>query len=96
MDFTFDLSQTPLIGRRYLAKGQSSTNNSANNSGPQSTTADGSTALCPAYPSSPRRSVSLSPADNTALAGWKRPWLSQVIIQVIRICNFRTSLFSAF
>lgn len=81
MDFTFDLSQTPLIGRRYLAKSQASNNNSnnTNNSGQQSTNIDGSTGLCPTYPSSPRRSVSLSPGDNTALAGWKRPWLSQVL-----------------
>lgn len=27
---------------------------------------------------SPRRSLSLSPADSNAISGWKRPWMSQV------------------
>lgn len=58
MDFTFDLSQTPLIGRRFPAKNE--------NKG-----------TCGAA-ASPRRSVSLSPADSATVAGWKRPWMSQV------------------
>lgn len=59
MDFTFDLSQTPLIGRRFLVKADEKGTNG------------GSAA-------SPRRSMSLSPADNASIAGWKRPWMSQV------------------
>lgn len=27
---------------------------------------------------SPRRSLSLSPADAAVVSGWKRPWMSQV------------------
>nr|CAD7437486.1 unnamed protein product [Timema bartmani] len=57
MDFTFDLSQTPVIGRRYLVKEDE-----------KSSVGGGS----------PRRSVSLSPADNASIAGWKRPWMSQL------------------
>lgn len=56
MDFTFDLSQTPVIGRRWLIR--------------QGTEEK--------LISSPRCSLSLSPADNSAIAGWKRPWMSQV------------------
>jgi hypothetical protein len=59
MDFTFDLSQTPVIGRRFLVK--------ADEKGPNGGSA-----------SSPRRSLSLSPADSASIAGWKRPWMSQV------------------
>jgi hypothetical protein len=59
MDFTFDLSQTPVIGRRFLVKADEKGTNG------------GSAA-------SPRRSMSLSPADNASIAGWKRPWMSQV------------------
>jgi hypothetical protein len=59
MDFTFDLSQTPVIGRRFLIR--------TDEKGPSSGLA-----------ASPRRSVSLSPADSANIAGWKRPWMSQV------------------
>lgn len=60
MDFTFDLSQTPVIGRRYLIKSEEKVSQGENSA------------------ASPRRSVSLSPADNASIAGWKRPWMSQV------------------
>ena len=56
MDFTFDLSQTPVIGKRWLARQVNDDKGSA----------------------SPRRSNSLSPADNGPITGWKRPWMSQV------------------
>jgi hypothetical protein len=64
MDFTFDLSQTPVIGRRFLVK--------ADEKGPNGGAA-----------SSPRRSLSLSPADNASIAGWKRPWMSQVQVSLM-------------
>ena len=67
MDFTFDLSQTPVIGRRFLVKGDEKGSS-------------GGTAA------SPRRSVSLSPADNASIAGWKRPWMSQVLF-CIQFCS---------
>lgn len=56
MDFTFDLSQTPVIGRRWLIR-QGVEEKSFG---------------------SPRCSLSLSPADNSTIAGWKKPWMSQV------------------
>lgn len=57
MDFTFDLSQTPVIGRRWLIR-QGVEEKSL---------------------TSPRCSLSLSPADSNAVSGWKRPWMSQEI-----------------
>ena len=57
MDFTFDLSQTPVIGRRWLIRQVGEDKNL----------------------NSPRRSLSLSPADSNAFSGWKKPWMSQVI-----------------
>lgn len=63
MDFTFDLSQTPVIGRRWLIR-QGIDEKSI---------------------SSRRCSLSLSPADSNAIAGWKRPWMSQVIMLSISL-----------
>lgn len=63
MDFTFDLSQTPVIGRRWLIR-QGVEEKSLG---------------------SPLCSMSLSPADNSAIAGWKRPWMSQV--QLLKCSN---------
>lgn len=63
MEFTFDLSQTPVIGRRFLVK----TDKDKDDKG-----------LTPIPVASPRRSCSVSPADAAPIAGWKRPWMSQV------------------
>ncbi len=114
MEFTFDLSQTPLIGRRQVSKVDekdaaapslstasttSTTTSSVSGAAPSTggTASTTSTAVAlsalpgPAHASgttpgtsalSPRRSVSLSPADSTNIAGWKRPWMSQVNISV--------------
>ncbi|CAG9782166.1 unnamed protein product [Diatraea saccharalis] len=114
MEFTFDLSQTPVIGRKYLPKagshpttGPSSLststpsatpdkgNNYSSASGSASTVVGGEVggvtgsvvgmgsgtgvgvgAGQPTSVASPRRSLSLSPADALA-SGWKRPWMSQ-------------------
>ncbi|XP_069669911.1 protein furry isoform X4 [Periplaneta americana] len=78
MEFTFDLSQTPVIGRRFLQK--------ADEKGPNIGSA-----------SSPRRSVSLSPADNASIAGWKRPWMSQgrvreCLVNLLTTCGQRVGL----
>lgn len=78
MEFSFDITQTPFIGRRILLKPDSSSNHNINRtigaSGQQHTylaqTNSGT-------PNSPRRSASLSPADTAPLSGWKRPWMSQ-------------------
>lgn len=56
MDFTFDVTKTPVIGKRWL-KRQVEDEKMAG---------------------SPRRSLSLSPADSNAVSSWKRPWMSQV------------------
>lgn len=58
MDFTYDVSQTPIIGKEYVLR-QMNDDKISN---------------------SPRRSASLSPADNGPISAWKRPWMSQVII----------------
>lgn len=131
MEFTFDLSQTPLIGRRHVSKVEdkdgatpstsgvstaaasgapvnassaaSTANTSAASSavtvalsalpGPAHNTGStpGSTAL------SPRRSVSLSPAEGTNIAGWKRPWMSQgrvreCLVNLLTTCGQRVGL----
>lgn len=66
MDFTFDLSQTPVIGRRWLIR----QGNEEKSSG------------------SPRCSMSLSPAESTAVSGWKRPWMSQVCCKyLLYLCD---------
>ncbi|XP_055608943.1 protein furry isoform X4 [Uranotaenia lowii] len=93
MEFSFDVSQTPLIGRKILLK--SDGDSSVSVSAPQSAAgknggmpgsgggfgiggAGGSSHIGHVgTPNSPRRSASLSPADTAPLSGWKRPWMSQ-------------------
>ncbi|KAK0097546.1 hypothetical protein PV326_001186 [Microctonus aethiopoides] len=55
MDFTYDVTKTPVIGKRWLRRQIEDEKASG----------------------SPRRSLSLSPADSNAISGWKRPWMSQ-------------------
>ena len=76
MEFTFDLSQTPVIGRRLLNKDKEEKDKeSATSLADTSVTGLSGIAAVP----SPRRSVSLSPAESNSISGWKRPWMSQVI-----------------
>ncbi|XP_061707570.1 protein furry isoform X3 [Cydia pomonella] len=116
MDFTFDLSQTPVIGRKYLPKagsqpatGPSSLSNASTVTTDKgsSTSASGSAstvvgpepaagAAQPASVASPRRSLSLSPADALA-SGWKRPWMSQsrvreCLVNLLTTCGQRVGL----
>lgn len=95
MDFTFDVAQTPLIGRRILIKSEtgSAQNLNRNNGQPMQhlNHAIGGT------PNSPRRSASLSPADTAPLSGWKRPWLSQsrvreCLVNLLTTCGQRVGL----
>ena len=82
MEFTYDLSQTPIIGRRHAAgdsrpkdpftAAAAVTEDAAKIAGNKEEKVGGA--------SSPRRSVSLSSADSSSISCWKRPWLSQVII----------------
>lgn len=78
MEFSFDVSQTPLIGRRILLKSDSETIQSqvVNKTSQPSTSTNYLGHV--GTPNSPRRSASLSPADTAPLSGWKRPWMSQV------------------
>ena len=83
MEFTYDLSQTPIIGRRHAGPASesyrpkdpfaSATESDTKIASNKEEKATGNGA------SSPRRSVSLSSADSSSISGWKRPWLSQVI-----------------
>ncbi|CAB3258869.1 unnamed protein product [Arctia plantaginis] len=118
MDFTFDLSQTPVIGRKYLPKsgsqpatGPSSLSNastatpdkgsSTSHSGSASTVVGQeasaiNNASQPPNVTSPRRSLSLSPADALA-SGWKRPWMSQsrvreCLVNLLTTCGQRVGL----
>ncbi|XP_014611009.1 PREDICTED: protein furry isoform X4 [Polistes canadensis] len=75
MDFTFDLSQTPVIGRRWLIRQGNEEKSS----------------------SSPQCSMSLSPAESTAVSGWKRPWMSQgrvreCLVNLLTTCGQRVGL----
>uniref|UniRef100_A0A2A4JZF3 Protein furry n=1 Tax=Heliothis virescens TaxID=7102 RepID=A0A2A4JZF3_HELVI len=106
MDFTFDLSQTPVIGRKYLPKagsqpatGPSSLSNASSATpdkvvGPE--IGGGNNATQPQSATSPRRSLSLSPADALA-SGWKRPWMSQsrvreCLVNLLTTCGQRVGL----
>lgn len=69
MDFTFDVTKTPLIGLKAKTKSKEEGTEEANSS-------------------SPRRSVSLSPADSLSVPGWKRPWISQVSVNLLYILKY--------
>lgn len=92
MEFTFDVSQTPLIGRRILLKSESSSTQNLTKYGQQIYLAHSS-----GTPNSPRRSASLSPADTAPLSGWKRPWMSQgrvreCLVNLLTTCGQRVGL----
>lgn len=82
MEFTYDLSQTPIIGRRHHAAESrpkdpftaAATAGAEGDGGKASGSKEDKTGGA----SSPRRSVSLSSADSSTISCWKRPWLSQV------------------
>ena len=90
MEFSFDVSQTPLIGRRLLLKPDLETNVSTQARISQPSNITGT-------PNSPRRSTSLSPADTAPLSGWKRPWMSQgrvreCLVNLLTTCGQRVGL----
>lgn len=93
MDFTFDVAQTPLIGRRIFLKSETGSiqNLSRNNNNGQAVHLNHNIS---GTPNSPRRSASLSPADTAPLSGWKRPWLSQsrtreCLVNLLTTCGQR-------
>lgn len=92
MEFSFDVSQTPLIGRRLLLKPDLETNVST-----QAKISQPYNANITGTPNSPRRSTSLSPADTAPLSGWKRPWMSQsrvreCLVNLLTTCGQRVGL----
>lgn len=92
MEFSFDVSQTPLIGRRLLLKPDLETNVST-----QAKISQPSNSNISGTPNSPRRSTSLSPADTVPLSGWKRPWMSQgrvreCLVNLLTTCGQRVGL----
>ena len=66
MEFTFDVTKIPVIGKRWLQQSDDEK-----------------------VQDSPRRSPSLSPADNNAISGWKRPWMSQVRHQIFFYSEYK-------
>ena len=84
MDFTFDLSQTPVIGRRFVKSETYSSSVSSN--------------TMPLIANSPKRTNSMSPADTaTAAISWKRPWLAQsrvreCLVNLLTACGQRVGL----
>lgn len=98
MDFSFDVSQTPLIGRRILLKSSeggerpAAPYNTINSQSQQS-----QQPVMSMTPNSPRRSMSLSPADTVPLVGWKRPWMCQgrvreCLVNLLTTCGQRVGL----
>ncbi|XP_052897871.1 protein furry isoform X4 [Anopheles moucheti] len=107
MEFSFDVSQTPLIGRKLLLKSDNETNASSGIggapigakgfNGSNNVTAAGAHYGHAGTPNSPRRSASLSPADTAPLSGWKRPWMSQgrvreCLVNLLTTCGQRVGL----
>lgn len=91
MDFTFDVAQTPLIGRRILLKSETGSTQNINRNNGQAVHLNHNIS---GTPNSPRRSASLSPADTAPLSGWKRPWLSQsrvreCLVNLLTTCGQR-------
>ena len=72
MEFTYDLSQTPVIERRHKRTGLSGVPTFQYDKEDVKESA-----------TSPRRSLSLSTADSATFSGWKRPWMSQVLYAFI-------------
>lgn len=94
MDFTFDVAQTPLIGRRILLNSETGSTQSTNRNNGQAVYLNHNIT---GTPNSPRRSASLSPADTAPLTGWKRPWLSQsrvreCLVNLLTTCGQRVGL----
>ncbi|XP_045105728.1 protein furry-like isoform X4 [Portunus trituberculatus] len=118
MEFTFDVTQTPIVGRRFLRGGagpgisigqisagsstvSSATSDSLREREQDVASSEGGTSLGvePGGPgsASPHRSLSLSAADTSHLAGWKTPWLSQArvreaLVNLLNTCGQRVGL----
>lgn len=105
MDFSFDVSQTPLIGRRILLKAADGGDRpsapyntvSSQQQQQQQQQNQQQQPQSAMTPNSPRRSMSLSPADTIPLIGWKRPWMCQgrvreCLVNLLTTCGQRVGL----
>ncbi|XP_055531189.1 protein furry isoform X3 [Wyeomyia smithii] len=101
MEFSFDVSQTPLIGRKILLKSDGDSNivssGQFSKNGLSSAGGGAHYGGHAGTPNSPRRSASLSPADTAPLSGWKRPWMSQgrvreCLVNLLTTCGQRVGL----
>ncbi|EDS42990.1 conserved hypothetical protein [Culex quinquefasciatus] len=104
MEFSFDVSQTPLIGRKILLKSDGDSTIVAAAAAQFSKNGAGGMGGGGGHygghagtPNSPRRSASLSPADTAPLSGWKRPWMSQgrvreCLVNLLTTCGQRVGL----
>lgn len=88
MDFTFDLNQTPIVGRKYLTKASGSDNrfevmsDQSIDSSNQKLCSEEKEIMA----SSPRRSLSHNHSFSENSNNWRRPWLSQSRIRERLIC----------
>ncbi|GAB6027284.1 hypothetical protein CHUAL_001566 [Chamberlinius hualienensis] len=97
MEFSFDLSQTPIIGRRYQIK---QNDRDDLNSSPRSNLSSGISQITENYFPSPQRSITLTQStvvDSTPVCSWKRPWLSQArtrecLVNLLTSCGQRVGL----
>ena len=91
MDFTFDLNQTPIVGRKYLIKSSSS------ETVPNLDDTEKINVEEKEMPTSPRRSLSHNHSFNENNNNWRRPWLSQSrirerLIGLLTSCGQRVGL----
>lgn len=96
MDFTFDLNQTPIVGRKYLTKNESNEIDSAFETN-SSSNEKNSTEDKEVTTSSPRRSLSHNHSFNENNNNWRKPWLSQSrirerLIGLLTSCGQRVGL----
>lgn len=85
MEFTFDVKQTPLIGKNMHTRSETDKSDEIARYVQHDVVALQSSANQAS--NSPKRSSSLSPADNAAI-GWKRPWMSQVPTYIVVTTDF--------
>merc|ERR1719319_1683027 len=97
MEFTFDLSQTPVIERRTSRKGFLVMSGATEEKGTMDSRGREKEESSTASATSPRRSLSLSTADSASFSGWKRPWMSQsrvreCLVNLLNTCGQKVGL----
>ncbi|RWS16502.1 protein furry-like protein [Dinothrombium tinctorium] len=77
IEFTFDLTQTPIVGRKYLVKDLEENEIEKEQSSNDEPSTDKSDEKEKDAPTSPRRSLSYTHSFSDSGSNWRRPWLSQ-------------------